>query len=126
MTRLVFSDDISSQDATQSAVNKLAFVNLEPGSGASPRLLASDPRMAAGEFRSNAISFTPDGKSLAYIVREKGVDNVWSRPADGSPGHQLTHYTSEKIAQFRWSPDGKTLAVVHTHDTSDVVLLQQN
>jgi serine/threonine protein kinase len=123
---LVFGADVSSQDATQSALSKLAFVNLEPSSGASPRLLASDPRMATGGFLCNAISFTPDGKSLAYIVREKGVDNIWSQPADGSAGHQITHYTSDKISQFRWSPDGKTLAVVHTHDTSDVVLLQQN
>jgi Tol biopolymer transport system component len=120
---LVFTADVS---APQSAVNKLAFVDLESGSGASPRLLASDPRIAAGGFFTNAISFTPDGKSLAYIVREKGVDNVWSEPANGAPGHQVTHFLSDKIAQFRWSPDGKILAVIRTHDTSDVVLLQQN
>jgi Tol biopolymer transport system component len=71
------------------------------------------------------MSFTPDGKSVAYIVRDKGVDNIWTQPLDGSPGRQITNFTSENIEQFRWSPDGKTLAVARTHKISDVVLLQE-
>ncbi len=47
---------------------------------------------------------------------------------------QISHYhiveklggggMGENIVAFRWSPDGKTLAVARTQNTSDVVLLQ--
>ncbi len=68
---------------------------------------------------------TPDGKTVAYVIRDQGVDNIWAQPLDGSPGHQITNFTSERIADFQWSPDGKTLAVARTHDTSDVVMLRE-
>jgi hypothetical protein len=54
------------------------------------------------------------------------VDNVWVQPLDGSPGHQITTFKSDQISEFHWSPDSKTLAVSHQHDTADVVLLQDN
>lgn len=59
------------------------------------------------------------------MITENGIDNLWAQPLDGSPGHQLTHFTSELISDFHWSPDGKTLAVVREHDVSDVVLLRE-
>ena len=71
------------------------------------------------------MTFTPDGKSVAYIVRDQGVDNIFVQPLDGSPGHQITNFTSEHIAEFQWSPDGKTLAVARAQNTSDVVLLRE-
>jgi Tol biopolymer transport system component len=71
------------------------------------------------------VSFTPDGKSIAYIVRDKGVDNVWVQPFDATPEKQITNFTSESISEFGWSPDRKTLAVARNHNISDVVLLQE-
>jgi Tol biopolymer transport system component len=47
------------------------------------------------------------------------------QPLDGSRGHQITNFTSQHIAEFQWSPDGKTLAVARTEDASDVVLLRE-
>jgi Tol biopolymer transport system component len=69
--------------------------------------------------------FTPDGKSVAYVIRDQGVDNIFVQPLDGSPGRQITNFTSEHIVEFQWSPDGKTLAVARAHDTSDVVLVRE-
>jgi Tol biopolymer transport system component len=68
--------------------------------------------------------FQPDGKAVAYIVREKGVDNLWTRSVDGSPAHQLTHFTSESIYAFRYSPDGTKIAIERGHVESDAVLLR--
>jgi Tol biopolymer transport system component len=53
------------------------------------------------------------------------VDNIFVQPLDGSPGRQVTDFTSENISQIQWSPDGKTLAVARVHDTSDVVMLSE-
>ena len=67
-----------------------------------------------------------DGKFVAYPVFENGVDNVWIQPIDGSPGHQITRFNSERILQFHWSPDSKRLGILRGHTDSDVVLLQES
>jgi len=74
---------------------------------------------ASGSYR-----FTADGKSVVYNVREKGVDNLWIQPLDSSPYRQLTHFTSERISQFAFSPDGSQLAIERGHTESDAVLLR--
>jgi serine/threonine protein kinase len=70
------------------------------------------------------IRFTRDGKGVVYATREKGIDNLWQQPLDGSPGKQLTSFKSEHIFDFHWSPDGSKLALVRGHDDSDVVLMR--
>ncbi len=96
---------------------KIALLDL--GILKNPRLLDANPRISAGP------QFTPDGKAVAYPVRENGVDNVWISPLDGSPGHQITKFDAEQILSFHWSPDGKSLGILRGHTASDVVLLQE-
>lgn len=69
--------------------------------------------------------FTPDGKSLAYSINQNGVDNIWVQPLDGAPGHAITHFTSEDIFEFHWSPDGTRLAVIRGLIESNVVLFHE-
>jgi serine/threonine protein kinase len=123
--QLIFNADISGPNSV--AFTKLARVALDSTSQSSPILFQPDSRIATGGGTSftNAMASTPDGKSVAYIVRDQGVDNIFVQPLDGSPGHQITNFTSEHIAEFRWSPDGKTLAVARAQHTSDVVLLRE-
>jgi eukaryotic-like serine/threonine-protein kinase len=73
---------------------------------------------------SAPLAFTPDPKAVVYVVREKGVDNLWEQPLDSSPPRQLTHFTSERIVRFRFSPDGSKLAIERGHVESDAVLLR--
>jgi WD40 repeat protein len=86
----------------------------------SPRLLEVNPRISKG------VQFTPDGKAVAYPISENGVDNVWIQPLDGTRGRQITHFNSEQILSFHWSPDGRTLGILRGHTDSDVVLLQES
>jgi serine/threonine protein kinase len=86
----------------------------------SPGIFDANPRISKG------VQFTADGKSVTYPVKENGVDNVWVQPSDGTSGHQITHFTSEQILSFHWSPDGKKLGIVRGHTDSDVVLLQES
>jgi eukaryotic-like serine/threonine-protein kinase len=67
--------------------------------------------------------FLPSGKAVAYIVREKGVDNLWVQPLDGTPRRQLTHFTAERIADYAFSKDGTELGIRRGHSESDAVLL---
>jgi Tol biopolymer transport system component/phage shock protein PspC (stress-responsive transcriptional regulator) len=73
---------------------------------------------------SAPLAFAPDPKAVVYVVREKGVDNLWEQPLDSSAARQLTHFTSERIQRFRFSPDGSKLAIERGHVESDAVLLR--
>ncbi|MGB7609449.1 MAG: protein kinase, partial [Candidatus Sulfotelmatobacter sp.] len=99
--------------ATQNGKEKVALLDI---GSAPPRLLDADPRVTRG-----GVQFTPDGKSVAYPIHENGVDNIWIHPLDGSPGHQITNFTSEQITSFHWSADGKSLGVLRNRAESDVV-----
>jgi eukaryotic-like serine/threonine-protein kinase len=70
------------------------------------------------------VAFAPDPKAVVYVVRDKGTDNLWEQPLDNSPPRQLTHFTSERIERFRFSPDGTKLAIERGHVESDAVLLR--
>ena len=125
--RLLFNAVLTSPENLQGTIVKLASVSLDADAPSPAVLLQPDPRIAppSGTGFANSMTFTPDGKAVAYIIRDKGVDNIFAQPLDGSHGRQVTNFTSEHIVQFHWSPDGKTLAVARSHDTSDVVLLRE-
>jgi len=69
------------------------------------------------------LRFTPDGKSLAYIVDERGVSNLWAMPLTGGAPKQLTDFKSDLIFDYAWSRDGKQLALSRGQVNHDVVLL---
>jgi len=72
-----------------------------------------------------ALQFTPDGNAVVYAISGgKNVYNLWLHPLDGKPGRQITHFSSEQIYGFGWSPDGKKLLVARGHTDSDVILLR--
>jgi Tol biopolymer transport system component len=104
--------------ATQAVTTKVALIDVTADSLASTKYLTSRPGI------TNPIAFTPDGKAVAYNIVENGVGNIWAQPLDGSPGHRLTNFTSDRIRTFQFSPDGKSLAVAQQHMVSDVVLLR--
>jgi eukaryotic-like serine/threonine-protein kinase len=102
----------------QTGTDKIAL--LDTTTLKSPRLFDANPRISKG------VQFTADGKAFAYPVADNGVDNIWIQPLDGTPGHQITHFASEQIGSFHWSPDGERLGILRGHTDSDVVLLQES
>jgi eukaryotic-like serine/threonine-protein kinase len=102
----------------KSIVGKIVLVPLNAGPKPQVKFLDPDPRFA----RSS--KFTPDGTALVYVIREKGTDNLWLQPLDGSSGRQITNFQGDAIQYYLFSPDGKTLGVMRTHIESDVVLLR--
>jgi eukaryotic-like serine/threonine-protein kinase len=98
---------------------KIALVSVDLASKGAHQFLTPNPHI------TGSVHFTPDGKSLAYAVRENGIDNVWLQPIDGGPGHYITKFPSDQSrGGFAWSPDGKTLAILRGRVDSDVVLLR--
>jgi len=115
---LAYATELVNEGTQQNNAQKVALLNLE--SRSSPHLLDVNPHI------SGSVQFTPDGKALAYPIRENGVDNHWVQPLDGSAGHQITQFTSEQIDSFHWSPDGRAVALLRGHSESDVVLLRES
>ena len=104
---------------TEADIHALALIDVAANTESSIRIFPSQPTITF------PVEFTPDGKNVAYRVIDKGTDNIWMQPVDGSKGHPVTEFTTDHIRYFSWSPDGKTLAVVRGHLVSDVVLLRE-
>ena len=107
----------SSSKDPKAAVGKLVLVPLDAGPKPQVKFLDPEPRYA--EYPH----FMPDGKALVYVIHEKGTDNLWLHPLDGSPGRQITNFRGDGIQYYSFSLDRKTLGVMCTHIESDVVLL---
>ncbi len=69
------------------------------------------------------VNWSPDGRMVTYVDTHDGVSNIWGQPLDGSPSKPLTHFKSDHIFRFAWSPDGKKLACERGFYINDVVLI---
>ena len=123
-TLAIFTEVLNPESKTY--FSRIVLVSLDSG----VRNLDLDPGLktvfrSQGPPDSAGFRFSPDGKSLAFVIDETGQDNIWMQPLDGSKGRKLTHFDDpEKIRDFRWSPDGKTLALLRYSSVSDVILLR--
>ncbi|HKH70685.1 MAG TPA: protein kinase [Vicinamibacterales bacterium] len=68
-----------------------------------------------------AVSWTPDGRGVAYA----NDGNLWVQPLSGGAPHQLTRFTDGRsIRSFAWSRDGQRLAITRSTVTNDIVLFE--
>jgi eukaryotic-like serine/threonine-protein kinase len=112
---------------TGDAITKLAIVSLDAGAASAPRLFDLDSRFTSMLDDGHAVKLVPHAltPTITYLIAENGHMELWAQTLDGSPGHALKQFDSEDVADFNWSPDGKTLAITRKHDTADVVLLKE-
>jgi len=76
-----------------------------------------------GVYREACLRWSPDGKALQYLLTLGDVTNIWEQPLAGGSPRQITNFTSGRIFDFNWSPDGKRLLMSRGEISSDVVLL---
>jgi serine/threonine protein kinase/Tol biopolymer transport system component len=113
----VSPDGKSLMFATTGSGGNFQFVMCELPTCATRRALGVPGTSMLRRYR-----WTPDGRGIADILAP-GF-NIWIVPLDGSPPHQLTHFTERNIQDFAWSHDGQRLAVARTTTTNDIVLLK--
>ena len=63
-------------------------------------------------------TFSPDGKTLAFLSDRDGSENLWIADANGSNPKQLTKDSTATFVSPAWSPDGQFLAVSRITPTS--------
>lgn len=71
--------------------------------------------------RERIPSYSPDGKTLAYISDADGEYQIYTVPVAGGTPTQLTHFTSGWLQSMKWSPDSKTIS--YTTDANELYLL---
>ncbi|HEX5959793.1 MAG TPA: S41 family peptidase [Rhodanobacteraceae bacterium] len=67
------------------------------------------------------VSWSPDGKRVAYISDQNGEEEVWVRDADGTNPVMLTKGVIGRLYQPLWAPDGKHIALVDSANRIHVV-----
>jgi Tol biopolymer transport system component/predicted Ser/Thr protein kinase len=97
--------------------HKLLY-RLDSTEGQPTRYVEADQRLISGPV------FTPDSKSVIYVVREKGVDNLWLQGLGGTERRPLTNFDKDTILRFAYSRDGQRIALERGELESDAYLFK--
>jgi Tol biopolymer transport system component len=111
--------------ADPAGVPKLAVVAAE---GGPPTQVVDMPKDLDFTFAPTGLGWTPDGHSVIFPVKQKGVTNLWIQPLGApqgkpAPPRQWTHFSTNSVRRYAISPDGKQVALARDSSTTDLVLI---
>jgi hypothetical protein len=64
----------------------------------------------------------PSGRGIVAMINERGVDNLWELPVDGSKRRQLTTFEDDAIFRFDISHEAR-YAIARGRAVREVVLI---
>lgn len=71
--------------------------------------LGAPQRFLASTGQNHSPSYSPNGKTIAFVSDRSGNPEIWTCDADGKQLRQLTHFGGPWLGTIRWSPDGKNI-----------------
>jgi len=99
----------------------VAYVEALAAPGQSEIYIAPRTRVSAGDGKTacdeGSIAWSADGQQLAFLSdrEKKGQLQLYVAPAGGGPARLLTHLKG-LVADPRWSPDGRQIAILFTEN----------
>jgi serine/threonine protein kinase/Tol biopolymer transport system component len=70
------------------------------------------------------VQWTSDSQALMYVDSSEGSQDVWRFDLHSNSRQQLTHFKSDRIFGYAWSPDYHQLVCQHGSEYRDVVLIE--
>jgi len=98
---------------TPKAITDPKQISSKPNAEIEPRTLTIEKLFMTRQI--GPATWSPDGKSVAFISNMSGRSNLWVVPADGGFPTQLTVSDQRQNAPA-WSPDGKWIAYQSDYD----------
>ncbi len=107
-------DPLAAQTLTApAAVTDPTKILSKPNAQIEPRSLTIEKLFMTRQV--GGATWSPDGKSVAFISNMSGRNNLWTVPSDGGWPVQLTVSDQRQTAPA-WSPDGKWIAYQSDYD----------
>jgi len=97
--------------ATAGLLAAAAWAASAPARAAAPFTVRD---VMAAPFASELVA-SPDGRSIAWVINDRGVRNVWAASAPAFEGRALTSYAREdglELSDLAFSADGRRLVFV--------------
>ena len=70
--------------------------------------------------KDSSAAWSPDGSTISFVSRrEKHSPQLSLIPFEGGEAHPLTNLPEGSIGSYRWSPDGKNIAVSFREQDSE-------
>ena len=92
------------------------YITAPSGTGKPMRLTAGAPR---GHYDEGDVAWSPDSKRIAFLsdAAKSGQSQLYVSSLNGSPAKKFTSVKGF-LQGARWSPDGKTIAVLFTENAT--------
>ncbi|MFP6671066.1 MAG: prolyl oligopeptidase family serine peptidase, partial [Pirellulaceae bacterium] len=82
--------------------------------------VGGEPRQFTSGKKDHSPGWSPTGRQIAFVSeREEEHPQIYLIDVDGGEASQLTSFPEGSLGQFRWSPDGRQLAVVFREQHPD-------
>ncbi|MEN3328167.1 MAG: eukaryotic-like serine/threonine-protein kinase [Acidobacteriota bacterium] len=95
-------------------------VAIFPAQGGEPLQHFKVPKQ---EYQS--VRWFRDSRHLTFVRNDNGYSNIWSYDLDTGAETQLTHFNSDQIYAYAWSPDYTQVACQRATKSSDVTILSE-
>jgi dipeptidyl aminopeptidase/acylaminoacyl peptidase len=99
------------------AVTDPKKISSKPNAQVEPRSLTIEKLYMTRQI--GGATWSPDGKSIAFISNMSGRNNLWIVPSEGGFPIQLT-VSDQRQSSPRWSPDGKWIAYQSDYDGDEL------
>ena len=109
----VIAESVGQTLSVPQAVTDPKKISSKPNAQVEPRSLTIEKLYMTRQI--GRATWSPDGKSIAFISNMSGRNNLWIVPSDGGFPVQLTVSDQRQTAPA-WSPDGKWIAYQSDYD----------